>query len=205
MKSTICDVAVLGDGPTALAAAAAAAAESADTLLLGAEVAAEDILLAAILAEQARRTGVRRLADGDIRRVVRHGRSLVAIVGKHEQIQARFFVDASDGLRLLIGTATAAGAPPSVEPIPGREFFDTIAVCDTPDGRCALPLSAALIPTLDNAFTVPRGDGLPPVLAIAGAHAVGMAAALLAASGQPAGELDSATLRERLRGDGARL
>lgn len=205
MKSTICDVAVLGDGPTALVAAAAAAMAGADTLLLGAEDASGDILLAAILAEQVRRTGVRRLVDCDVRRVVRHGRSLAAIVGKHEQIQARFFVDASEGLHLLIGVGAAAGAPPSVEPMPGREFLDTIAIYDTPSGRCALPYSAALIPALDNALAVPRGGGLPPALTIAGAHAVGVAAALLAASGQPAAAFDSATLRERLRDVGARL
>jgi hypothetical protein len=203
--STICDVAILGDGPTALVVAAAAALAGADTFLLGAEDAGEDILLAAILAEQVRQTGVRRLAHCVIRRVVRHGRSLTAIVGNHEQIQARVFVDASKGLHLLSGAGAATGAPPSVEPMPGREFLDTIAVCDTPDGRCALPLSAALIPTLDNALAVPSGDGLPPALAIAGAHAIGVAAALLAASGQPAGAFDSATLRERLRSDGAQL
>jgi hypothetical protein len=205
MRSTICDVAVLGDGPMALVAATAAAVAGADALLLGAEGVDEDILLAAILAEQARRTGVRRLAHCDVQRVVRRGRSLVAVVCEHAQIEARFFVDASERCEVVAKAGIPARALPVYEPSPDREYIDTIAVYDTASGRCALPYGATLIPALDNALTVPRGDAVPAGLAIAGAHAVGVAAALLAASGQPAAAFDSATLRERLRDDGARL
>lgn len=204
-KSVTCGVLVLGDGPAAQAASVAAAGTGADTCVLGLSSAGEDILLAAVLTEQARRLGVSCVTIGDVRRVVRRGRSLIAVVCEHAQIEARFFVDASEGFEVVTKAGASAGPMLVYEPLPGREFLDTIAVCDTPGGRCALPYSATLIPALDNALAVPRGDGLPPTLAIAGAHAVGVAAALLAASGQPAAAFDSATLRERLRDEGARL
>jgi hypothetical protein len=131
----------------------------------------------------------------EIRRVVRRGRSISAIALDRGEISARFFVDASAGL-----SSTDARI---FEPTADREYIDTIAVVDEQRGRYALPYRAALVPGIDNALIIPRN--LPPALALAAAHAIGTAAALLARTGQPAQQLDSATLRERLRADGARL
>jgi hypothetical protein len=137
-----------------------------------------------------------RLVPGrEIRRVVRRGRSISAIALDHGEISARFFVDTSAGLSLA-GQQT-------FEPIAGREYIDTIAVAEEPGGRCALTYRAVLASGIDNALILP--SNLPPALALATAHAVGTAAALLARTGQPADQLDSATLRERLRAAGARL
>lgn len=205
MKSKTCGVLIVGDGSVAQAAAVAAARAGADTCVLGCTCAGEDALLAAVLTEQARRLGVCSVTMGDVQRVVRRGRSLVALICEHAQIEARFFIDASERCEVVAKAGIPARALPVYEPSPDREYIDTIAVYDTASGRCALPYSATLIPALDNALTVPRGDAVPAGLAIAGAHAVGVAAALLAASGQPAAAFDSATLRERLRDDGARL
>ena len=135
------------------------------------------------------------LPGREIRRVVRRGRSISAIALDSGEIGARFFVDASAGL-------SSAGAR-IFEPIADREYIDTIAVVDEQRGRYALPYRAALVPGIDNALIIPRN--LPPALALAAAHAIGTAAALLARTGQPAQQLDSATLRDRLRADGARL
>lgn len=131
----------------------------------------------------------------EIRRVLRRGRSISAIALDHGEIGAGFFVDTSAGLSLADQQI--------FEPIAGREYIDTIAIAESPDGRYALPYRAALVPGIDNALVIP--SNLPPALTIATAHAVGTAAALLARTGQPASQLDSATLRERLRADGARL
>lgn len=137
-----------------------------------------------------------RLVPGrEIRRVVRRGRSISAIVLDHGEISARFFVDTSAGLSLA--------SPQSFGPIAGREYIDTIAVTEEPGGRYALPYRAALVPGIDNLLVIP--SNLPPALALAAAHAVGTAAAMLARTGQPTGQLDPATLRERLRAAGARL
>lgn len=137
-----------------------------------------------------------RLVPGrEIRRVVRRGRSISAIALDHGEISARFFVDTSAGPSLADQQA--------FEPIAGREYIDTIAVTEGPGGRYALPYRAALAPAIDNVLVIPAN--LPPALALAAAHAVGIAAALLARTGQPANQLDSATLRERLRAAGARL
>lgn len=135
------------------------------------------------------------LPGREIRRLVRHGRSISAIALDHGEIGARFFVDTSASLSLA--------CPQAFEPIAGREHIDTIAVTEGPGGRYALPYRAALVPAIDNALVIPAN--LPPALALAAAHAVGTAAALLARTGQPADQLDSATLRERLRAAGARL
>ena len=135
------------------------------------------------------------LPGREIRRVVRRGRSISAIALDHGEIGARFFVDTSARLSL-------AGRQ-IFEPIAGREYIDTIAVTEGQDGRYALPYRAALAAGIDNALVIP--SSLPSALAIAAAHAVGTAAALLARTGQPAAQLDSATLRERLRAAGARL
>lgn len=137
-----------------------------------------------------------RLVPGrEIRRVARRGRSVSAIGLDHGEIGARFFVDASAGLSL--------GDPQIFEPIAGREYIDTIAITAASGSRYALPYRAALVPGIDNVLAIP--SNLPSALALAAAHAIGTAAALLARTGQPAGQLDSATLRERLRTTGARL
>lgn len=135
------------------------------------------------------------LPGREIRRVVRRGRWISAIALDHGEISARFYIDTSAGL-------SSAGTQ-IFELIAGREYIDTIAVVDEQRGRYALPYRAALVPGIDNALIIPRN--LPPALALAAAHAIGTAAALLARTGQPAQQLDSATLRERLRADGARL
>lgn len=139
--------------------------------------------------------GGRLLPGHEIRRVVRRGRSISAVTIDHGEISARFFVDTSAGLSLA--------AQQSFEPVAGREYIDTIAVTEEPSGRYALPYRAALVPGIDNVLVIP--SKLPPALELAAAHAVGTAAALLSRTGQPAGQFDSATLRERLRAVGARL
>lgn len=148
--------------------------------------------LAALVATAA--AGGHLLPGREIRRVVRRGRSISAIALEHGEISARFLVDASTGL--LAGQQI-------FEPIAGREYIDTIAVAEEPGGRYALPYRAVLVPGVDNALIVPAN--LPTSLALAAAHAIGTAATLLAASGQPADQFDSATLRERLRAGGTRL
>ncbi len=114
----------------------------------------------------------------------------------------------------------------------GAEFVDTMAlgaypidVHHTGDGNItfeelgpdhvyALPYRIAVPPGLDNALVAGRGLSatheahgairvMPTAMAVA--QAVGTAAALLAASNQPAAALDPATLREKLRGAGAIL
>ena len=135
------------------------------------------------------------LPGREIRRVVRRGRSISAIALDHGEIGARSFVDASASL-------SPAGRP-AFEPMAGREYVDTIAVIGGQGGRYALPYRATPVAGTDNALVIP--SSLPSALAIAAAHAVGTAAALLARTGQPAGQLDPATLRERLRAAGARL
>jgi hypothetical protein len=83
-----------------------------------------------------------------------------------------------------------------------------------PDHVYALPYRMAVPQGLDNALVAGRGLSatheahgairvMPTAMAVA--HAVGTAAALLAASNQPAAALDPAGLRERLRKDGAIL
>lgn len=135
------------------------------------------------------------LPGREIRRVVRRGRSISAIALDGGEIGARFFVNAS---------ARLSSADERIfEPIADREYIDTIAVTAASGRRYALPYRAALVPGIDNALIIPRN--LPPALALAAAHAIGTAAALLARTGQPAQQLDSATLRERLRADGVRL
>lgn len=137
-----------------------------------------------------------RLVPGrEIRHVVRRGRSVSAVVLDRGEIDARFFVDTCASLSLA--------GPQTFESVASREYIDTIAVAEAPDGRYALPYRAALAAGIDNALVIP--SSLPSALAIAAAHAVGTAAALLARTGQPADQLDSATLRERLRAAGARL
>ncbi|MFI5002758.1 MAG: FAD-dependent oxidoreductase, partial [Reyranellales bacterium] len=112
----------------------------------------------------------------------------------------------------------------------GAEFTDTIALgaypIDVhhtgdanitfeelgPDHAYALPYRIAVPQGLDNALVAGRGLSatheahgairvMPTAMAVA--HAIGTAAALLAASNQPAAELDPATLREKLRAAGA--
>ncbi|HYX02850.1 MAG TPA: FAD-dependent oxidoreductase [Reyranella sp.] len=114
----------------------------------------------------------------------------------------------------------------------GAEFIDTMALgaypIDVhhggdasitfeelgPDHVYALPYRIAVPQGLDNALVAGRGLSatheahgairvMPTAMAVA--QAVGTAAALLAASNQPAGALDPATLREKLRADGAIL
>lgn len=81
-----------------------------------------------------------------------------------------------------------------------------------PDHVYALPYRIAIPQGLDNALVAGRGLSatheahgairvMPTAMAVA--QAVGTAAALLAASNQPAAELDPATLREKLRDAGA--
>ncbi len=140
-------------------------------------------------------TGGRLVPGREIRRVVRRGRSISAVALDRGEISARFYVDTSAGLSLT--------SSQSFEPIAGREYIDTIAVTEGPGGRYALPYRATLVPGIANVLVIP--GNLPPALALAAAHAVGTAAALLTRTGQPAGQLDSATLRERLRAAGARL
>lgn len=83
-----------------------------------------------------------------------------------------------------------------------------------PDHVYALPYRIAVPEGLDNALVAGRGLSatheahgairvMPTAMAVA--QAVGTAAALLAASNQPAAALDPASLRERLRDDGAIL
>ena len=83
-----------------------------------------------------------------------------------------------------------------------------------PDHRYALPYRIAVPQGLDNALVAGRGLSatheahgairvMPTAMAVA--QAIGTAAALLAAANQPAAELDSATLREKLRAAGAVL
>ena len=78
----------------------------------------------------------------------------------------------------------------------------------------ALPYRIAVPQGLDNALVAGRGLSatheahgairvMPTAMAVA--HAVGTAAALLAASNQPTSQLDPATLREKLRAAGAIL
>ncbi len=135
------------------------------------------------------------LPGREIRRVVRRGRSISAITLDHGEIGARFFVDTSASL-------SPAGRP-VFEPVAGREYIDTIAVTGGQGGRHALPYRVTLVAGIDNALIIP--SSLPSALAIAAAHAVGTAAALLARTGQSTDQLDPATLRERLRAAGARL
>ena len=114
----------------------------------------------------------------------------------------------------------------------GAEFIDTMALgaypIDVhhtgdanitfeelgPDHVYALPYRIAVPQGLDNALVAGRGLSstheahgairvMPTAMAVA--QAVGTAAALLAASNQPAGALDPATLREKLRDAGAIL
>ena len=139
--------------------------------------------------------GGRLLPRREIRRVVRRGRSISAVALDRGEISARFYVDTSAGLSLT--------SQQSFEPIAGREYIDTIAVVEGSGGRYALPYRATLVPGIDNVLTIP--SNLPTALALAAAHAIGTATALLTRTGQPAGQLDSATLRERLRAAGARL
>jgi hypothetical protein len=114
----------------------------------------------------------------------------------------------------------------------GAEFVDTMArgaypidLHHTGDGGItfeelgadhvyALPYRIAVPQGLDNALVAGRGlsathqaHGAIRVMptAMAGAQAVGTAAALLATANQPAAALDAATLREKLRADGAIL
>lgn len=158
-----------------------------DVLVIGHDVVALVAMAAA---------GGRLVPGREIRRIVRRGRSVSAIALNHGEIGARFFVDVSASLEL-------GGQQQIFEPIAGREFIDTIAVTEGPSGRYALPYRAALVPGIDNVLVIP--SNLPLALALAAAHAVGTAAALLARTGQAADRLDSATLRERLRAAGARL
>lgn len=83
-----------------------------------------------------------------------------------------------------------------------------------PDHIYALPYRIAVPHGLDNALVAGRGLSatheahgairiMPTAMAVA--QAVGLAAALLAASNQPAAQLDPATLREKLRDQGALL
>jgi hypothetical protein len=83
-----------------------------------------------------------------------------------------------------------------------------------PDHVYALPYRIAVPTGLDNALVAGRGVSathaahgairvMPTAMAIA--QAIGTAAALLAASNQPAAALDPATLREKLRAGGAIL
>ena len=83
-----------------------------------------------------------------------------------------------------------------------------------PDHVYALPYRIAVPQGIDNALVAGRGLSatheahgairvMPTAMAVA--QAVGTAAALLAASNQPASALDSATLREKLRAAGAIL
>jgi FAD-dependent oxidoreductase family protein len=83
-----------------------------------------------------------------------------------------------------------------------------------PDRVYALPYRIAVPQGLDNTLVAGRGLSatheahgairvMPTAMAVA--QAVGTAAALLAASNQPAAELDPATLREKLRDAGAIL
>ncbi len=114
----------------------------------------------------------------------------------------------------------------------GAEFIDTMALgaypIDVhhaggaaitfeelgPDHVYALPYRIAVPQGLDNALVAGRGLSatheahgairvMPTAMAVA--HAVGTAAALTAASNQPAASLDPATLREKLRAAGAIL
>lgn len=114
----------------------------------------------------------------------------------------------------------------------GAEFIDTMALgaypIDVhhaggatitfeelgPDHVYALPYRIAVPQGLDNALVAGRGLSatheahgairvMPTAMAVA--HAVGTAAALTAASNQPAAALDPATLREKLRAAGAIL
>ena len=77
-----------------------------------------------------------------------------------------------------------------------------------PDHAYALPYRIAVPQGLDNALVAGRGLSatheahgairvMPTAMAVA--HAIGTAAALLAATNQPAAEIDPATLREKLR------
>jgi hypothetical protein len=114
----------------------------------------------------------------------------------------------------------------------GAEFIDTMALGAYPidvhhtgdanitfeelgaDHVYALPYRIAVPQGLDNALVAGRGLSatheahgairvMPTAMAVA--QAVGTAAALLAASNQPAAQLDPATLREKLRAAGAIL
>jgi len=114
----------------------------------------------------------------------------------------------------------------------GAEFIDTMALgaypIDVhhaggaaitfeelgPDHVYALPYRIAVPQGLDNALVAGRGLSatheahgairvMPTAMAVA--HAVGTAAALTAASNQPAASIDPATLREKLRAAGAIL
>ncbi len=114
----------------------------------------------------------------------------------------------------------------------GAEFVDTMALAahpievhrtadaniaieePRPDRVYALPYRIALPQGLDNALVAGRGlsatdqahgaiRAMPTTMAVA--QAVGTAAALLSASNQPAAQLDPATLREKLRDQGALL
>jgi len=83
-----------------------------------------------------------------------------------------------------------------------------------PDHVYALPYRIAVPRGLDNALVAGRGLSatheahgairvMPTAMAVA--HAIGTAAALTAASNQAAAALDPATLREKLRAEGAIL
>lgn len=204
MNPIDCDVLVVSDDAAGLVAAIAAAKAGACTMLVAtAMTPCEDTLFVAILREQARLAGVRQL-DGDrLVRVVRHGRSIVSATLERHEISARFFVDATRALDLLRGTGAAIAPIRRTDPIHG-EFIDTIAIGEAPGGRRAVPYRDALSKDLDNALAA-GGTLLIDPLALAAAHALGTAAALLSASGQPARLLDPATLRERLRAAGARF
>jgi len=189
LNSTDCDVLVAGSTLSAFAAALAAAETGARTMLLGAADTNDDALLVAVLAEKARRAGMS-TASGEIVRIVRHTRRIALVATAAAEIRPRFFVDASTRHGLTSNDLALDG-----------EFVDTMVVGEGPEGRLALPYRAALTDGLDNALRL--ATNLPEPFAIAAAHAVGTAAALLAASGQPAGDLDPATLREKLRDAGA--
>lgn len=204
MNPIDCDVLVVSDDAAGLVAAIAAAKAGACTMLVATGMTpCEDTLFVAILREQARLAGVRHV-DGDrLVRVARHGRSIVSAILERREISARFFVDATRALDLF-GRSGAASAPlRRADPILG-EFIDTIAVGEAPGGRYAVPYRDTLSKHLDNALAA-GGALLMSPLALAAAHALGTAAALLSASGQPARLLDPATLRERLRAAGARF
>lgn len=204
MNPIDCDVLVVSDDPVGLVAAIAAAKAGACTMLVSTTtVPCEDALFVAILLEQARRAGVRHVDGDGLARVVRHGRSIVSAILERQEISARFFIDATRTLDLFGRTGAAIAPLRPADPIHG-EFIDTIAVGEAPGGRYAVPYRNALSKDLDNVLAA-GGALVTSPLAFAAAHALGTAAALLSASGQPAGLLDPATLRERLRAAGARF
>lgn len=204
MNPIDCDVLVVSDDPAGLVAAIAAARAGASTVLVETQITpCEDALFVAILHEQARAAGVRHVDGDGLVRVVRHGRSIVSTNLERQEIAARFFVDATRSLDLLRKAGAASAPVRRADPIQG-EFIDTIAAGEAPGGRYAVPYRDALSKDLDNAL-VAGGTLLNNPLALAAAHALGTAAALLSASGQPARLLDPATLRERLRVAGARF